>query len=154
MSSEQKVNKTAVFMPTSTYFTKDRALGDEYVLITALYTNAQVLYVYDNGALDKAARAGYDIWLLDTGAGAGAIREHIQREMLRLKKLGVEVDTLSFKGYLEMASLDCLDAMRSLYHKLELEWNNEWHLWPSAYWHLLTLPGMSHGKDFGMPRPA
>jgi hypothetical protein len=31
MSSEQTTNKTAVFMPTGTYFTTHRVLGNEHV---------------------------------------------------------------------------------------------------------------------------
>jgi hypothetical protein len=117
-----------------------------------LYPNAQELYVYDNGALDRAAREGYGIWMLDTGMGADSMRGHMHREMTRIKGLGVHVEVSDYKEFLNMSSMDCLDAMCAMYNNLGLEWNIEWHLWQSAYWNLINIPEVVHGKKFGIPR--
>lgn len=151
----------AIFFPTHCYFSSERQLeGEEfkhYVLIDALYANlGRPLFVYSNRALELAVADGHDILFLDTGVGSPATQAYLAAEIERLnnEKMKVYARAVGFAEFLDIASADCLEVMRSVYDMCNLEWNYDWRLWPSAYWKLGTFGTTTHGSSFGLPRPA
>lgn len=147
--------QTAIFFPSDTYFTSQRQLGDEYDFIAQLYGSypGQALFVYSSGALENAFHSGLYIIYLDTGFGDGKIREFMNGRIAPILA-SESAEIHQFGDFLQMSSFTCLEVMQNIYSSRNLPWNQNWHLWQSAYWNLLSLIGVVRGRSLGVHRPS